>query len=756
MNGNTSPIAFYPNRASQPFRVNYRQKEIATICGNDLPPFYIYNVADDAPESCELYDANTDVKVADLSCSPHLLTHTTTIDGHSVKMWIYQGTQSGIFGNSSKGYYYLKIGSYYSDIFKIGDLPAEYVKLEWQVYDDIITTDGSLISKYVVYKQIFNVPLWHPEYSIEEEGKNNNGIYYAMQQTTKKTSGFSTIVNEAQCDVLSLIAPIADSIKITSCLNGQIREMRTNRFEITSKWQSDDVTHIECEFDLLTIIRKYQKSDVAPDPLPIPTPPPPVTDYVIRGTAQSGVNAISTTIAGSSVSIPVYSGAWTYSYNTPLTGICAFDDDNITSIDLSRSCGLGSITGITFNGARIASIDFSRVTFAALTKTESMFENATSIQSISMPDALLGAATGSSANMFRNCSSLKTISIPTNIPGNDFSYFFAGCQNLNSVSMANQTFTNATNFAYMFYSAKVSATFSFAATATLANATSIDAMFAHSFGNINVKNIFPNAAIKPSTIYGIGTTGFCDGARATTIDLDGVDFSLVTNFSRMFLGCANLTTINNLDETQLNTGTNFTEAFSSTPNINIGSILANCTFAECVTAHGLFTNGGTNIVLPNATFAKLQNGRMLFYGCKATNIELPVATFGVFASSDISNWFGECSQLTTIKMQSATFASLPRRTSGYEWFYLERGQHYTASTTITTFVGSGCQAFDETLTAGSKVLTAQSLIEVVGMVKSGAWLYILNDCWNALSAADQQSVQTAANNLGVVLKFTNI
>ena len=322
--------------------------------------------------------------------------------------------------------------------------------------------------------------------------------------------------------------------------------------------------------------------------------------------------------------------------------------------------------------------------------------------------------------------------------------------------MSNQSFANATNFAYMFYSAKVSASFTFAAAATLANATSCDAMFSKSFGNINVKSIFPNAAIKPTTIYYSGFEGFCDGARATSIDLDGVDFSLVTNFTRTFAACANLTTITNFDETQLNNGTNMSEAFSSSPKLNIGNILANCTFAECTTAHGIFMNGGTNIVLPVATFAKLQYGRQLFYGSKTTIIELPLATFGAFASVDLSNWFGDCQSLTTIKMQSATFASLPRRTTGYEWFYLERGVHYTASTTLTTFVGSGCHAFDESLTAGSKVLTKQSLIELVGMVKNTAWLWILNDAWNALSAAEQQEVQTAANNAGVVLKFTNL
>lgn len=480
MNANTSPIAFYPNRASQPFRANYRQKEIATICGNNLPPFYVYNVDDDAPGTCELYDANTDVKVADLTCSPHLLTHTTSVDGKSVKMWIFQGTQGGIFGNASKGYFYLKIGSYYSDIFKIGDLPSEYVKLEWQIFDDIITTDGSLISKYVVYKQIFNTILWHPDYTIEEEGKTNNGIYYAMQQTTKKTSGFSTIVNESQCDVLSLIAPIADSIKITSCVNGQTREMRTNRFEIKSKWESDDVTHIECEFDLLTIIRKYQKSAFAPDPLPIPLPPPPPGVSLFVGSTKTNVASFGITLGNiyPNVNIPV-SNKQFYEEFDPLPAGIYFDmrssvnADIIESLDLSNfdfsqfevirfgasaanDRGLDQLISlylpaaatfshlfdaeVMFRKIGAVSINLPNATFESITNANYMFE-AAKITALNLPKATFEAVEDC-YGMFRAFPNLKQLSLPEATFTNAELMQIDSCSELLSISMPKATFHN--------------------------------------------------------------------------------------------------------------------------------------------------------------------------------------------------------------------------------------------------------------------------------------------------------------------------
>ena len=200
MNFNISPIAFYPSRAAQPWRAWFYQRKIAVSTGENLLPFIINDTPLTAPNKVEIYNAYDDTLAATINDVRDILAHTSTVDGQSVNSWIYQGTSSGIFGYTQAGYYYLKIGNYYSDVIKFGEIALDYVKLNWQFYDDIITADGTLISKYVEYCQIFETELWHPAYNVTEEGKENNGIFYATQQTTKKNCGFTALVNEAQVD----------------------------------------------------------------------------------------------------------------------------------------------------------------------------------------------------------------------------------------------------------------------------------------------------------------------------------------------------------------------------------------------------------------------------------------------------------------------------------------------------------------------------------------------------------------------------
>lgn len=751
MNGNTSPLAFYPNRASQPFRANYRQKEIATICGSDLPPFYIYNVDADAPATCELYDANTDVKVADLSCSPHLLTHTTTIDGQSVKMWIYQGTQSGIFGNASKGYYYLKIGSYYSDIFKVGDLPSEYVKLEWQIFDDIITTDGSLISKYVVYQQVFNTILWHPEYSIEEEGKTNNGIYYAMQQTTKKTSGFSAIVNEAQCDVLSLIAPIADSIKITSCVNGQVREMRTNRFEIKSKWQSDDVTHIECEFDLLTIIRKYQKSENAPEPLPIPTPPPPPSLYVVTGSVASGTSSFTMKYGGTTYTIPCSNGQFTISYDTPFSGKVEFltNKDKIKTLDFSQSDGLGDVTEMSFNGmSGLTSVNFNGVTFGNLTTAQNMFAN-TNISEIKLPNATFASCTNTNS-MFYVTENTTKIEIPnaTFSSVTDAAYMFCACW-ANTISLPNATFDTITDGTSMFSEAKLSGINM--PLATFENVTNGTKMFSHnsrgdrhSQGTFN-ENTFPSADFSNIT----------NGDRMFnnykgSINLTNIDISAITNAPSMFEG-ADLTS--SRFTSTLNNVTNGKKMFKDAKIVAaIGELWMfadDLTFGDvtdCEEMFAGFKGGGQQQQFSGQfTFASATNVYNMFANLETDEVSMTKATFASCTSAN--KLFYNCPNLVRIMMPDCTFASLSADNYNEPFQYCNKLERILLDEGGTMGLDSGTGIFQFAVKCPKiNKSTCISILRTGKAMVSGSpdnQFKILTSVWNGFTAAEKTEIQNA-------------
>ena len=677
MNANTSPIGFYPNRPSQPFRASFRQKEIATICGNDLLPFYIQNVAEDAPETCELYEPNTNALVATLNCYPHLLTHTATVDGQSVKMWIYQGTQNGIFGNTSKGYFYLKIGNYYSDIFCIGDLPAEYTMLEWQIFDDIITVDGSLISKHVVYKQIFNVPIWHPTYSLEEEGKTNNGIYFAMQQTTKKTSGFSTLVNESQCDVLSLIAPIADNIKITTCINGQTRIFNTNRFEVKDKWQSDDVTHMECEFELFTIIRKYQKSETAPEPLPIPTPPEPPANYYIRGTVQSGTNSVQFRINGTNQTITCTNGEFSYGYNSALTSFetSIFNNvyvglnnvDKILTLDLSESCLFKQATTVRLGQlANCTSINFGNCTFENAVTVDGFCESNPKLTSISIPEGTFASIDDNTLGMFADCINITSISLPKSVQANGAQALFSGCTKLETVNMPLATFAN-THYAGAIFQNCTSLTTVTMTSATFANVTYMQYAFYGARGwydaemveyACNFGTIFPACTAKPTTIASMFAN-----AKFNSINLSALDMSACTDINSAFENSylRGLT----MTAAQFASVTNYRKAFKGCQYLNstTTNLIDTITFAAATDCREMFANAGggaaDNITFTAGTFANVTTCESMFEGSKWKKILFKRNVADFSNCTDISKMFYNCALVNEIDMAiGAHFAQI--------------------------------------------------------------------------------------------------
>jgi hypothetical protein len=482
MNFNTSPIAFFPSRAAHIWRVWFAQRKISVICGPDLLPFYIIDNGN-APSAGELYDPNTDIKVADVDFQNHLLDHDISVEGQTRHIWIYQGEMAGVFGNTNPGYYYLKIGSWYSDVFRIGDLSKEYTEINWQFYDDIITADGTPISKHIKYKQIFETPLWHPEYGVEEEGKTNNGIFYAMQQTTKKTSGFSAIVNESQLDCLNLTR-MADNIIIKASLNGTTKTLQTNQFEISSKWQSDDVASIECQFDLFSIIRKYQQSNVEPEPLPIPTPPPTPANYYIKGTVESGTNSIRLSIDGTTTTISCVNGAFEYGYDSILTSLSTVDNggnalqnvDKIKSLDLSECDGLANATKVVLAKlSNCTSINFGTCTFASVTSNREMFYLDSKLTSVSIPEGTFASVTEGIC-MFEGCSELTSVSLPKATFVDGAFGMFIDCKKLQTVNIPLATFANSTSIGKMFYGCEKLTTVDMSA-ATFASATVANGMF---------------------------------------------------------------------------------------------------------------------------------------------------------------------------------------------------------------------------------------------------------------------------------------
>lgn len=688
MNFNISPIAFYPSRSAQPWRAWFYQRKIAVSTGENLLPFVINDTPQTAPDTVEIYNAYDDTLAATINDVRDILAHTSTVDGQSVSSWIYQGTSNGIFGYTQAGYYYLKIGSYYSDVIKFGEIAYDYVKITSQFFDDLITPKGTLISKYVVYQQIFETDLWKPTYSYTEEGKENNGIFYPTQQTIKKMSGFSVLANEAQIDCLWL-AREADSVQIEARRNGvvYIGNADTNTLEIKSDWQSDDVAAVECQFDIFDIIRKYQISNEKPEPLPIPTPPPTPSNYYIKGTTESGVNSIKLNINGTTQTIPVVNRQFTFGYDNPITTLrtstsapAEFDTPldgvaSITKLDLSEADGLGTATEIKLNAlAKCTEIDLGNCTLASVTSVEKMFAGNQSMTTLKANSVTLAAAT-SEGYMFNGCKSLASLSMPNAVLKVGCKNMFKNCESLKVVSLPLATFEDSTSATEMFYGCKklnfqVSPNLTLTS-ATFASCTSLASMFegsgdtSYAANNLVLATILPALAAQPTSIASMfARHGY------NSLDLQGLDTTNTTNASKMFSKPRVTHFFLDMDSGALDSVANLSFAFEGwgMSAFNMTWLDAQ-TFAGATNTQAMFadmvrigTSSATeDFELSSATFAASENTIGMFKNAPFITISLPSATFA--NSEDAEEMFYQCANATEIDLSATTFASLTSATA---------------------------------------------------------------------------------------------
>ena len=760
MNFNISPIAFYPSRAAQQWRSAFYQRNIAVVTGEDLPPFIINDTPTTAPDTIEIYDPNTDTLINTVSATD-ILAHTSTVNGVSVNSWIYQGTSSGIWGFTKAGYYYLKIGNYYSDILKFGPVNGDYVKLTYQFFDDIITPDGTLISKYIVYKQLFETDLWHPTYEINEEGKENAGIFYAMQQITKKTCGFSEIVNEAQLDTLNLTR-MADNVQIEARTNGVIRNFSTNTFEIKSKWESDDVASIEVTFDLFNIVMKCQQTNVAPEPLPIPVPPPPPSNYRISGTTASNVSSIKLFINYQAVTVAVSGRAFVYTYNDPLTCFCVntsvpgYSDLNsygmgkeIETLDFSQSCGLQSCEFFALQAPELTSVNFSGCTFESATCILGICYG-TKVKTLSLPDATFDLLedvmpvplhSGSYFDTQGECAEnplLETVQMPKAELHYQAKALFKNCPKLTYVSMPRSTFDLTTKSDQMFDNTAMEIWN--LPLATFASVTTAKNMFAR----INDNTPFNIASELSSAVFalsGSGAEGMFEGSKFTSINVSAIDFSSCTSFKNMFKDCANLKTPT-MTSGQMTGILSIESMFENCTSLTTGAsdLLSGETLASVTIAKNTFKGASGSINLTSTTFAALTNAEGMFYNSTISTIAMAAATFA--SVTNAKNMFAGCQSLTTINTAVATFASVTDTD----------GMFYNCKVLTTVDMATGTLPIGISLSQ-SNVLTVASFTNIADWLKDLSGLssqkVILNSSAWATWQSDPGQAATCAAALSV-------
>ena len=669
MNFNVSPIAFYTSKAAQPWRAWFYQRKVAVVVGENLPPFVINDTSTTAPDTVEIYNAYDDTLAATRTGVSDILAHTSTVDGQSVNSWIYQGTSAGIFGFTTAGYYYLKIGSYYSDVIKFGEIVGDYVQMRWQTFDDIITVDGTLLSKYVEHKLIFETDLWHPSYEVKEEGKENNGIYYQTSRTLTKKCGFSAIVNEAELDSLYSIGN-GDKVTIEARQNGVVKSYETNQIEVKDTWQSDDVASVNVEFDLFNIIRKYQKSENAPAPLPIPTPPPTPSNYYLKGKTQSGVSSIKLNINGTMQTIAVTNGEFVFGYDAPISTLRTSVDsgdsnpdtalqncDKITELDLSECDGFGTATSIVLNSlANCTTINFGACTFAALTTIKKMFDSDKKLAAVNMPSATFASVTQGSL-MFADCEALTSVSIPNATMKFGAYGMFTGCKNLASIDLQACTFEDETSTGVMFYNCKKigTSTFRFDA-ATFASVTDCAYMFDSAMinGKSTFLQLFPNWAAEPTNCEGMFR-----GANTDIVMNLAFDVSQCTNM-RWFL--KNTTRRFEITTLDMSAATDLESCFEGhvLAGADTYTWLASQTFAAATNTKAMFKSSfDSHLYDPTftaATFALVTDAERMFEGCTSEKIDLQNSTFAALETA--TNMFSGCSDLENVDLSAAEFASV--------------------------------------------------------------------------------------------------
>lgn len=655
MNFNVSPIAFYPSRAAQPWRAWYYQRKIAVVTGDSLLPFLINDTPATAPDTVEIYEPNTDTLVSTRTGVSDILAHVSTVDGQSVTSWIYQGTSAGIFGFTTAGYYYLKIGNYYSDIIKFGAVEGDFVQLEWQTFDDIITVDGTLLSKYIKHKLIFETDLWHPTYEVKEEGKENNGIYYQTSRTLTKTSGFSAIVNEAVLDSLYSIGN-GDKVTIEARRNGVLFSYETNRVEVKNTVQSDDVESVQVEFDLFSIIRKYQKSENAPEPLPIPTPPVPPSNYTISGTTESGVNSVKFLINGTSTTISVVNRAFSYAYDDALTSFKTDTSDantkKITTLDLSASCLLSTCTAVSFDGLEACTEieGMGYLELPAATNIDYIFRNCKKLTSIYLNGRMENLT--SAKAICDGCANLVEFwcnGVFANITNTD--YWFRNCtKQITNWGMNNATFASVTSAVGMFYNCNrvyglPAATF--AAVDDMSKfyyGIGVSGMYRLKFSD-NIAN-FAGQPLNVSEMF--------SNVKYQVIMTDGLDLTAIEDCNQMFSNCT-LTTEISLNSTfDSATGVDASGMFRQCSKL---ATLSDRTFEGVDNASYMFTNAfvdNANVKLTSATFENATNVSSMFVNCKMKKLELPAATFA--AATSVTSMFSSCTNLETLDISAGTFA----------------------------------------------------------------------------------------------------
>ena len=415
--------------------------------------------------------------------------------------------------------------------------------------------------------------------------------------------------------------------------------------------------------------------------------------YYIRGTS-SNVNGTET------FNIQfIDDGALSPSAAEQIT--CAVDGNGNWEFSYTRK-KVYSLNGLAFQKTTITSVDLSAMDDTSqLTSMRRAFVNCTSLASVNLGNQSYNAVWEMNtydnidvSGCFGGCTALTSITL--NGTFNSLQYFekvFVGCSNLVSVSIPNATFANVTTIRGLFERCTKLASIS------MPNAT---------FASVQLAD-----------------TAFKSCTTLASLDLSNITFSNLTSARGMFHGDTNLSSItwsNSLDFGNLQ--------YMGTTNLDNGMFqfcgftildLSGQTFANVQIATGAFAvmANCTEIKLPNATFAELQDAQVMFIQSVSSHI-------------------------TKIDLSSATFAKVNNSKRTFERLYALTDILLPSNSTATLATAS---ATNTPMYFGNSPLTYQSMLNVANWIVDLTG-YTAHTCifkataWNALSTAEQNNIDT--------------
>ena len=281
INNNFTPLAWHKGDIElQSNRATYAFGHIVPLIAHyqTLIPFQIITETDEVDMSNNTVSLRkVDGTVAVASVQMGLVK--VPYDG--IDVLVYDG--HALVYNLPIGQYYLTLTStvdnhtntWYSDVVTIVSDVSSMTCIEWWDVDDLVFAAGRITYSFIdgnTYKQYKNrmyflEEIGMPEYTVEEEGEQRDGLFYSSKILSgKKYKMQIAQLTETMCDALRFVH-LSDNVQVR---DGYGRMYYCDSVLVTPEWQSGAVASASVEITTDTFVKQVGVGFTGDSPV-IPT-----------------------------------------------------------------------------------------------------------------------------------------------------------------------------------------------------------------------------------------------------------------------------------------------------------------------------------------------------------------------------------------------------------------------------------------------------------------------------------------------------